>query len=54
MLKILEFSLQESYPNTISISSVALLKADFQSAEYSERAEILLFAGEKVALKLNR
>ena len=30
------------------------IKADFQSAEFSERAEILLFAGENVALKLNR
>ena len=30
------------------------LKANFQSAELSERAEILLFAGENVALKLNR
>ena len=29
-------------------------KADFQSVEFSERAEILLFAGENVALKLNR
>ena len=26
----------------------------FQSVEFSERAEILLFAGENVALKLNR
>ena len=30
------------------------IKADFQSVEFSERAEILLFAGENVALKLNR
>ena len=30
------------------------VKADFQSVEFSERAEILLFAGENVALKLNR
>ena len=30
------------------------LKADFQSVELSERAEIPLFAGENVALKLNR
>ena len=30
------------------------LKADFQSVQFSERAEILLFAGENVALKLNR
>ena len=29
-------------------------KANFQSVEFSERAEILLFAGENVALKLNR
>ena len=29
-------------------------KADFQSVEFSERAEILLFVGENVALKLNR
>ena len=29
-------------------------KADFQSVEFSERAEILLFARENVALKLNR
>ena len=29
------------------------LKADFQSVEFSERAEILLFARENVALKLN-
>ena len=29
------------------------VKADFQSAEFSERADILLFAGENVALKLN-
>ena len=31
-----------------------LLKADFQSVEFSERGEILLFAKENVALKLNR
>ena len=30
------------------------LKADFQSVEFSERAEILLFAEENIALKLNR
>ena len=30
------------------------LKVDFQSVEFSERVEILLFAGENVALKLNR
>ena len=30
------------------------LKADFQSVQFSERAEILLFAGGNVALKLNR
>ena len=30
------------------------LKAGFQSAEFPERAEILLFARENVALKLNR
>ena len=29
-------------------------KADFQSVEFSERAEILLFAGKNVALKMNR
>ena len=29
-------------------------KADFQSVEFSERAEILLFAGGNVSLKLNR
>ena len=29
-------------------------KADFQSVELSMRAEILLFAGENVALILNR
>ena len=29
------------------------IKADFQSVEFSERAEILLFAIENVALKLN-
>ena len=30
------------------------VKADFQSVEFPERAEILLFVGENVALKLNR
>ena len=30
------------------------LKADFRSVEFSKREEILLFAGENVALKLNR
>ena len=30
------------------------LKADLQSVEFSERAEILLFAGENVALKLKK
>ena len=30
------------------------VKADFQSMEFSEWAEILLFARENVALKLNR
>ena len=30
------------------------LKPNFQSAEFSERAKILLFARENVALKLNR
>ena len=30
------------------------LKADFQSVQFSKRAEILLFTGENVALKLNR
>ena len=29
-------------------------KANFQSVEFSERAEILLFTRENVALKLNR
>ena len=29
------------------------VKADFQSVEFSERAEILLFAGENAVLKLN-
>ena len=33
---------------------VAFLKADFQSVEFSERAEFLLFVGENVALKFNR
>ena len=28
-----------------------ICQADFQSVEFSERAEILLFAGENVALK---
>ena len=30
------------------------VKANFQSVEFSERAVILLFVGENVALKLNR
>ena len=30
------------------------LKADFQSVEFSEQAEFLLFVGENVALKMNR
>ena len=30
------------------------IKDDFQSLQFSERAEILLFAGGNVALKLNR
>ena len=30
------------------------VKADFQSVEFSERAEILLFVRENVALKFNR
>ena len=30
------------------------LKADFQSMQFSERAETLLFAGENVTLKLIR
>ena len=34
--------------------SFVSVKADFQSVQFSERAEILLFAGENVALKLNR
>ena len=29
-------------------------KADFQSVQFSERAEILLFTGENIALKFNR
>ena len=33
---------------------VECLKADFQSVGFYERAEILLFVGENVALKLNR
>ena len=32
----------------------AFIKADFQSVEFSERAEIVLFAGENVTLKFNR
>ena len=43
------------YFNPISyISKIACLKADFQSVEFSEWAEILFFARENVALKLNR
>ena len=34
--------------------SVMSFKADFQSVAFSERAEIVLFVGEKVALKFNR
>ena len=30
------------------------VKADFQSVEFSERAEVLLFAIENIALKSNR
>ena len=30
------------------------IKANFQSVEFSERAEILLFTRENVALKMNR
>ena len=37
-----------------SLCLYQFFKADFQSVEFSERAEILLFAGKKVALKLNR
>ena len=33
---------------------IGRVKADFQSVEFSERAEFLLFARENVALKLNR
>ena len=33
--------------------SILLVKADFQSVEFSERAEILLFERENVTLKLN-
>ena len=31
-----------------------LVKANFESVEFSEQAEVLLLAGENVALKLNR
>ena len=34
--------------------SILILKADFQLGEFSVQAEILLFSGENVALKLNR
>ena len=33
---------------------VLILKADVQSVEFSQRAEILSFVGENFALKLNR
>ena len=36
-----------------SYESLPCLKANFQSVEFSERAEILLFTRENVALKLN-
>ena len=39
---------------SLSHNFVFSLKADFQLVEYSERAEIPLFTGENVALKLNR
>ena len=34
--------------------NILAIKANFQSVEFSERAEILLFTRENVALKLNR
>ena len=40
--------------NPLVSPSQCPLKADFHSVEFSEWAEILLFAGESVALKLNR
>ena len=36
------------------IKQSSCLKASFQSVEFSERAEILLFTRENVALKFNR
>ena len=39
---------------SLTDDSYVAMKADFQSVEFSERAEILLFAGENVALKFNR
>ena len=42
-------------PTIIFILATQLtIKADFQSMEFSELAEFLLFARENVALKLNR
>ena len=40
--------------NFRKMTSLSNLKADVKSTEFSERAKILLFAGEDVALKLER
>ena len=40
--------------NLIRCKDESFLAADFHSVEFSEKAEILLFAGENVALKLNK
>ena len=40
--------------NPVELMKLERVKADFQSVEISERAEILLFVRENVALKLNR
>ena len=37
--------------HSITMKNLALFKANFQSVEFSERAEILLFTRENVALK---
>ena len=34
--------------------AIELVKVNFELVEFSERVEILLFAGENVTLKLNR
>ena len=39
--------------STFPVKWRSSIKADFQSVEFSERAEILLFERENVALKLN-